>query len=431
MTGDSPIAHGNDALSGASTSWRDTLAAFSVPAFAWYWSCQFLSGIGTWSQAIAQAWLVLDLTHSAVALGTITMLQFLPMLIFSLFGGVVADRLPRRRVLIVTQIALTLQAVTLGVLVALHVVTLWEVGLLALALGTTNALNNPAQQAFVPELVGRDLVADAVALNSVQFNAARMIGGAAGGLAIAAWGVSGALFLNSASFIPIVVVLIVIHPAHVAKHSSPAGSSAMTELREGLAYALTTTSIRRVVVLFAVIGLFGFNWQVAVPLVARFVLHRQVTGFGDLMAALGAGSLVASLAMVKNQHATERRLIISAVALGIVLIALGWSRSYPLSLVLLGLAGVAGVVTQITANTRLQILTPNPLRGRVMSIYVLLMGGTTPIGSLLLGELAGHFGTGFALVVFGTVTVAAIGAIAIARRRGGGGDGADTSVATR
>ena len=430
MTGDSPAAHGNDAISSANTTWSDTLAAFSVPAFAWYWSCQFLSGIGTWSQAIAQAWLVLDLTHSAVALGTITMLQFLPMLALSLFGGVVADRLPRRRVLIVTQISLTLQAVTLGTLVATHTVTLWEVGLLALALGATNALNNPAQQAFVPELVGRALVADAVALNSVQFNAARMIGGAVGGLAIAAWGVSGALFLNSASFVPIVVVLIVVRPAHVAKHSAPAGSSAMTELREGLAYALTTTSIRRVVVLFAAVGLFGFNWQVAVPLVARFVLHRQVTGFGDLMAALGAGSLVASLVMVKNQRATERRLIVSAVAMGVVLVALGWSRSYPLSLILLGLGGVAGVVTQITANTRLQILTPNHLRGRVMGIYVLLMGGTTPIGSFLLGELAGHFGTGLALVVFGTVTVAAIGAIAFARRRGSG-DGTHTSVAAQ
>lgn len=170
---------------GNSVSWRAMLASFAIPGFRWYWLGQLLSGIGTWSQSIALAWLVLDLTHSAVDLGTITMLQFLPILAFSLIGGVVADRFARRQLLIVTQIALTIEAVILGLLVSTHVVTLWEVGLIAVAVGTTNALNNPVQQAFVPELVGRELVADAVALNSVQFNAARMLGGAVGGLVIA------------------------------------------------------------------------------------------------------------------------------------------------------------------------------------------------------------------------------------------------------
>jgi MFS family permease len=402
---------------GPSPSWRDMLAAFRVPAFAWYWSGQLLSGIGTWSQSIALAWLVLDLTHSAVDLGTITMLQFVPILAFALFGGVVADRAPRRQLLIATQIALTLEAVTLGLLVATHVVTLWEVGLIAVTVGTTNALNNPTQQAFVPELVGPDLVADAVALNSVQFNTARMLGGAVGGLAIAAWGISGALFINAVSFIPIVAILFTIRPSHSARPPVAPRARALTELLEGLSYAAATVSVRRVVILFAVIGLFGFNWQVAVPLVARFVLHRQATGFGDLMAVLGAGSLVASIAVTRNQRASELRLVIGGIALGATLVALGLSRSYPLSLVILGLAGIAGVVTSITANTRLQLLTPNRLRGRIMGIYVLLMGGTTPVGSFLLGEIAGHFGTGTALVAFGAVTAAGVGLVAVMRRR--------------
>jgi hypothetical protein len=192
---------------------------------------------------------------------------------------------------------------------------------------------------------------------------------------------------------------------------------ALTELLEGLSYAAATVSVRRVVILFAVIGLFGFNWQVAVPLVARFVLHRQATGFGDLMAVLGAGSLVASIAVTRNQRASELRLVIGGIALGATLVALGLSRSYPLSLVILGLAGIAGVVTSITANTRLQLLTPNRLRGRIMGIYVLLMGGTTPVGSFLLGEIAGHFGTGTALVAFGAVTAAGVGLVAVMRRR--------------
>jgi MFS family permease len=395
------------------------LAAFSVQAFAWYWSGQLLSGIGTWSQSIALSWLVLDLTHSAVDLGTVTMLQFLPILAFALFGGVIADRLPLRQLLFATQIALASEAIALGLLVATHTVTLWEVGLIAVAVGTTNALNSPAQQAFVPELVGRTLVADAVALNSVQVNTARMVGGAVGGLAIAAWGIAGALFLNAVSFVPIVVVLLIIRPVHIVARPRGSGGTALSELRQGLSYAFATTSVRRVVVLFAIIGLFGFNWQVAVPLVARFVLHRQATGFGDLMAALGAGSLLAAVAVTRNQRASEGRLIVGGLALGATLVALGVSRSYPFSLVILGLAGVAGVVASITANTRLQLLTPNHLRGRVMGIYVLLMGGTTPVGSFLLGELAGRFGTGTALVVFGALTTGTVGVIGTIRRRAG------------
>ena len=407
----------------ASPSWRLALAAFRVPAFAWYWSAQLLSGIGTWSQSIALSWLVLDLTHSAVDLGTVTMLQFLPILAFALVGGVIADRLPRRGLLIATQAALTAEAVLLGLLVATHVVTLWQVSLIAVAVGTTNALNNPAQQAFVPELVGRDLVADAVALNSVQVNTARMLGGAVGGMVIATWGISGALFLNAASFAPIVAVLAAIRPAHVASHPPAGEATALSELRQGLAYTLSTASIRRVVVLFAVVGLLGFNWQVAVPLVARFVLHRQATGFGDLMGALGAGSLVAAVAVARSQRPSERRLVVGAVALGGALVVLGLSRSFPLSLVVLAGAGAAGVVASVTANTRLQLLTPGYLRGRVMGIYVLLMGGTTPIGSFVLGEMAGHFGTGVTLMGFGAATALVVGLISVLRWRNAGRSG--------
>ncbi len=387
--------------------------ALRVPAFAWYWIGQLISGTGTWSQAIAQSWLVLDLTHSAVDLGTITMLQFLPILAFALVGGVVADRVGRRRLLVITQIALTVQAVILGALVATHVVTVWEIGLLALALGTTNALNNPAQQAFVPELVGRALLADAVALNSVQFNTARMLGGAVGGLAIATWGIDGALFLNAASFLPIIAILATIRPAYADDHPVASGHSVYGDLRGGLSYAVRTASVRQVLALFAVIGLLGFNWQVAVPLLARFVLHRSATGFGDLMAAIGAGSLVGAIVLARDRRATETRLAIGGVALGLVLVALGLTRSYPVSLLLLGLGGVAGIVTSITANTRLQLLTPDRLRGRVMGIYVLLMGGTTPIGAFVLGELAGHLGTGTALIIFGAATAIAVTALGL------------------
>ncbi len=391
------------------------VAALRVPAFAWYWSGQLVSVIGTWSQVVAVSWLVLDLTHSAIALGTITLLQTLPILAFALPGGVIADRVPRRRLLIATQVALAAQAIALGLLVALHLATLWEIGLLSFVLGTANALNGPAQQAFVPELVGRDLVPDAVALNSVQFNTARMIGGAAGGLAVAAWGVSGALFFNAATFLPILVVLMVIRAAHPAPPPA-ARASVLADLRAGLGYALRTKPVRRVVMVLGVVGLLGYNWQVAVPLIARFMLHRQVTGYGALMSALGAGSLAAAILLARDQRASEHRLMAGAVVLGAVLVALGLSYSYPASLALLAVGGFAGLVATITANTRLQLLTPDELRGRVMGIYVLLMGGTTPIGAFAFGEIAGHLSTGDALIAFGATTVLTVSAIWLHRR---------------
>ncbi|MHB1431008.1 MAG: MFS transporter [Streptosporangiaceae bacterium] len=396
-------------------SWRSMVAALRVPAFAWYWSGQLVSVIGTWSQVVAVSWLVLDLTHSAIALGTITLLQTLPILAFALPGGVIADRVPRRRLLIATQVALAAQAIALGLLVALHLVTIWEIGLLSFVLGTANALNGPAQQAFVPELVGRELVPDAVALNSVQFNTARMIGGAVGGLAVAAWGVSGALFFNAATFLPILAVLMVIRAAHAAPRPAT-HASVLADLRAGLGYALRTKPVRRVVLVLGVVGLLGYNWQVAVPLIARFMLHRQVTGYGALMSALGAGSLVAAILLARDQRASEHRLMAGAVVLGAVLMALGLSYSYPASLVLLSVGGFAGLVATITANTRLQMLTPDELRGRVMGIYVLLMGGTTPIGAFAFGEIAGHLSTGDALITFGATTVVTVGAIWLHRR---------------
>ncbi len=393
--------------------WKDMGAAFKISNYRWYWSTQLLSGIGTWAQAIAQSWLILNLTHSAIDLGVITMLQFLPMLLFSLYGGVIADRLPRRQLLIFTQIILAIQAIILSVLVFTHSVTIWEIGLLALFLGTTNALNGPVQQSFIPELVSKDLVPNAVALNSVQFNTSRMIGGAVGGIAIALWGISGALLFNALSFIPIIILLIKIRPAYTIAKTNIMKQSAIIELKEGLVYAFQEISIRRIIFLFGIIGLLGFNWQVAVPLIARFSLHQKVVEFGDLMAALGAGSLIGAIIQAKNNNASERRIVIGGIALGLSILLLGFSHSYILSMFLLVIAGFAGIITSVTTNTRLQIITPDKYRGRIMGIYILLMGGTTPIGAFLFGELAGHFNTGIALIVFGGITVVLISIIKI------------------
>lgn len=408
-------------------SWRHMLIAFSVPQYAWYWASQFLSGLGTWSQAIAQAWLVVELTHSqssaAVWLGVVTMLQYIPMLAFSTIGGVVADRVPRRKLLILTQGVAALQALALATLVWSGSTRLWELCILAFLLGTTNAFNAPTAQSFVPELVGRDLVANAVALNSVQFNSARMIGGALGGVFVATVGVAGTALLNAVSFLPAIAVLALIRPAHTVLRARADRGSVVGELRDGFAYALSNPAIRRVILIFGVASLFGLNWQVALPLIARYLLDRPVTAFGDLMAALGAGSLVGAILLTRNRRATEYRLVAGGLALGGSLILLGVSQWYGLSLALVAIGGAAGITVSVTANTRLQLLVPDRLRGRVMGIYVLLMGGTTPIGAFLLGEISGHFGPRTGLIVFGAATAAAVGFFgmrhhAVARRSG-------------
>jgi MFS family permease len=399
-------------------SLKDMLEAFKIRNYLWYWITQFLSGIGIWAQAIAQSWLILNLTHSAIDLGIITMLQFLPILLFSLFGGVIADRLPRKKLLIFTQIVLVIQAIILGILVYTHNITIIEVGILALLLGTTNALNGPTQQSFVPELVGRELVPNAIALNSVQFNTSRMIGGAIGGLAIALWGISGAIFLNAISYIPIIIVLIIIQPAYtITREYLKEKESSLHDLSEGLKYAFENISIQKIILLFGIIGLLGFNWQVAVPLIARYSLHQKVIEFGDLMSALGAGSLIGAIIETRNNNTSDKQIIWGGIALGICLLLLGLTKSYILSLILLAIAGFSGIIAAISTNTLLQLITPDKLRGRVMAIYILLMGGTTPIGAFIFGEIAGYFSTGIALIVFGGITIIGITIISVRKSK--------------
>ena len=391
-------------------------AAFAVPAYRRYWASQLVSGVGTWAQTVAQAWLVLQLTGSAVALGAVTTLQFLPMLIFPLLGGVIADRLPRRQLLLATQILALVQAVVLGALVWSGTVQLWEVGVLALLLGMTNAFGNPAQQALVPELVGRDLVGNAVALNSIQFNLARLLGGAIGGVTVATLGIAAALFLNALSYIPAILVLATIRPAFVST-AAVVRRHVGAEIGAGLRYALGTPKIRTTLALFGVVGLLGFNWTVAVPLLA-VSLGAGPTGFGALMAGFGAGSLAAGVLLMRTRAATERRLVVGGVALGSVLVVLGLSSSYAVSLALMFAAGLAGITATVTANTRLQLLTPDVYRGRVMSLFVMLMAGTTPIGALVLGTIADLWGIRAGLFVFGMLTVIGLLAVlALDRRR--------------
>jgi MFS family permease len=371
---------------------------------------QMVSLTGTWMQTIAQAWLVLDLTHSPLALGTVTMLQFLPVSLLVLFGGVLADKMPKRRLLVLTQTAAMLQAFALAFLTWSDLITLWQLYVLAAMLGLTNALDTPTRQAFVVEMVEPDDVVNAVALNSSLFNTARLVGPALGGIVIAVAGIATAFFINGTSFVAVIIGLLLMK-SHLFRPSPRGGEGrVLGQLAEGIRYSLRTPSILFIMILMAAIGTFGYNFTVVLPLLARNVLHVGSIGFGAMTSATGVGSLAAALALATTGKASRRTLVIGAVAYAILLAAVAGSQWFGLTLVLLALLGVAGIAFTTTANSSLQLTAPGHLRGRVLSLYMLLFLGSTPIGGELTGVMAEHIGIQLTLGI--EAAVCAVGIVA-------------------
>jgi MFS family permease len=353
---------------------------------------QMISVTGTWMQTIAQAWLVLDITRSPLALGTVTMLQFLPVSLLVLFGGVLADKMPKRRLLVLTQTAAMAQAFALAFLTWSDLIALWQIYVLAAMLGLTTAIDNPARQAFVVDMVDRDDVVNAVALNSSLFNTARLVGPALGGVVIAVAGVGTAFFINGVSFVAVIIGLLLMKSSLL--HAAPRGGDGpvLEQLAEGLRYSLRTPAILFILILMAAIGTFGYNFTVVLPLLAKNVLHVGSIGFGAMTSATGVGSLVAALALATMGKASRQTLVVGAVAYAILLATVAASQWYGLTLVLLVALGAAGIAFTTTANSSLQLTAPGHLRGRVMSLYMLLFLGSTPIGGELTGVMAEHIG---------------------------------------
>jgi len=350
---------------------------------------QLVSLIGTWMQSLAQSWLVLILTHSALALGIVGALQFLPVLLLSAFGGLIADRAPRRNVLLGTQTAQMILAFVLAVLTAQGRETFTIVLVLALLLGIANAIDMPTRQAFVVELVGPEDLANAIALNSALFNAARLVGPALAGVFIGIVGIAGCFYINGASFLAAIFALLLIKPPAVEPRYFESIQDVWQDLEEGFQYVRHETSVRAVIMITGVVGTFAINFNVVTPILAQNVLQVGPTGLGMLMAAMGVGSLVASLGMAyfgNNPH--PHAVAISGAALSLLDMALAPIHSYPAALALLVLIGAAMVVLAATANSYIQLTVPNHLRGRVMSLYTTVFVGTTPIGNTLAGALA-------------------------------------------
>jgi MFS family permease len=365
-----------------------TFRALGHRNYRLFWTGQLVSQTGTWMRTTANAWLVLQLTGSALALGAITAMQFLPILLFSLFGGVLADRLPKRQTLLVTQSIMCGQAVAVAVLTATGQIQMSHLYILTGILGCALAIDNPTRQAFVSELVGPDDLPNAVALNSSVFNATRIIGPSVAGVLIAAFGMVWPFALNATSYLAVIGMLLLMRPEQFFLGKRRARSGVFSEIGEGFRYIRNTPDALLICLLMAVLGLFGYNFTVVLPLIARDVLHTGAAGFGALTSAMGVGSLIAALGIAYHGRATRRTLLLGAAGFSVLLGSIALSPLWLLTAPLLVALGLCSIVFTATANTRLQLLAPPELRGRVMSIYMLLFGGTTPLGGLIIGSLA-------------------------------------------
>ena len=388
------------------------LRAFRHRNFRLFWTGMLISLTGTWMQGVGQAWLVLELTNDPIALGLVAAAQFMPVLFLGLFGGIVADAVSKRRALFVTQTIAGLLALILAVLVATDTVEVWHVFVLALLLGVVNAFDMPIRQSFTIELVGREDVANAVALNSAVFNLTRIIGPAIAGLTIAAIGIAPLFFINAASYVAMIVALLLMREQ---ANFSPSvrmvvernWHSVFDRLKEGLRYVRGDRQIFLAISVLGTVSLFALNFSVMIPLVARDLLGGNADTYGFLMSATGVGSLLSALTIAFGARPTMRRLLVGAGVIGISMIGLGISRNLFLSLGLMFLAGWGTIAMAATCNTLIQLNVPDVLRGRVASVYTTVFAGSTPFGGLFSGTMAALGGPGAALVVGGSMAILA------------------------
>jgi len=384
--------------------------------FRLFWSGQIISLMGTSMQIIGQAWLVLELTHSAWQLGLVGALQALPVLLFSIFGGVFVDRWPKRRLLLATQSAAMLQALLLWALIATGTVQLWHIYVLAMLLGLTNSLYLPASRAFVVEMVGREDLPNAVALYFSLSTLARIVGPGLGGIIIAESSVTRLFLLNALSFLPVMVGLALIkshelHAQALQHRSVGERQNTWQSLREGVDYIWKTPAVLLVVLVVGLVLLFGSNFNVVLPLFATDVLHVGATGFGFLSAALGVGALLSALWLAwSNSAPTIRRVLIGMLVFGVLEAVFAVSHIYLLSLVLIASVGFTETAFAVQAMTTLQTVAPDHMSGRVMSVQVLFFDGSLPLGYLLMGWLSGLYGAPSAMLIGALLSLVAAGA---------------------
>ncbi|MCO5993126.1 MFS transporter [Actinoallomurus rhizosphaericola] len=376
-------------------------------------SGQVVSNTGTWMQRVAQDWLVLDLTHgSGAALGITTGLQFLPLLLFGLYGGVLADRYRKRRVLMVTQAVMGMLALGLGILAVTGTAQVWHVYALAFGLGLATVVDNPTRQTFAVEMVGPADLSNAIALNSAIFNMARILGPAVAGVLIAAIGTGPVFLVNAGSFGAVLLGLYLMREEEL--HLKAPVPRAKGQLREGLRYVRQRRDLVMVLLMVLFVAAFGMNFQMTTALMSRQVFHSGASSFGLASTALAVGALSGSLLAARRRNLRMRLLFLAATAFAVLEIATGLMPDYISFLVLLVPTGMALLTFNTAANAVMQLSVPAEMRGRVMGLYMLVFAGSSPIGSPLIGWLAEIFGARSSLIIGGIVSlVAVLGVIAV------------------
>jgi MFS family permease len=391
-----------------------SFTSLSVPNYRRYFAGQLVSLSGNWMQIVAEMWLILSLTGSGVALGVTSALQFLPFLLFGTLGGLLADRFPKRSLLGVTQTLMVLPALTLWAVTAAGMVEPWMVWALVFARGSVNAIDNPTRQSFAIEMVGEDKVVNAVSLNNALIHSARIIGPAGAGLVIATLGIAPCFLLNAASFAAMIVALRSMDPDEL--RPAPLATRGRGAVRAALAYVARTPALAIPLAMMAVVGTLGYNFQVILPLLARFSFDGGAATYTALAVAMGAGSVAGALVAGARGRVGPGLLVAAAFGFGSVALLAALAPSLPLEIAALIPLGAASVTFAAGVNSSLQLAADPPMRGRVMALYSIVFLGSTPIGGPVAGWLSQTIDPRAALMMTGAAgLVAAIGARAAFR----------------
>ncbi|MHB1538530.1 MAG: MFS transporter [Solirubrobacteraceae bacterium] len=397
------------------TAARATFQALSIPNYRRYTWGQSISLIGTWMQMSAQSWLVLSLSHSSTILGLVVAAQTLPILLLGPYGGVIADRADKLKLMIALQAMMGVQALVLGVLTVTGSVHVWEIAALAALLGLNSAFENPARQSFMLELVGSEHLRNAVSLNSVLVNVARSIGPAVAGILIATVGDGVCFLANAASFVPVLYSLSTLNRAAI-NPSRPA-VRARGQLREGLAYVRRTPDLAVPLLMMAIAGVVAYEFQVTLPVMAKSGLHAGARGYGFMTAAMGVGAVFGGLLVAARGRTGVRTLALAATGFGAAMLLAASAPSLALELIALALVGWASISFMATGNSTLQLEAEPTMRGRVMSLWFVAFQGSTPIGSPIIGVAMASAGAraGLGLGAIACLLIAPLGLLAIRR----------------
>ncbi len=389
-------------------------SSLKVKNFRVYWFGMLISLVGTWIQVTAQGWLVFQLTNSVFLLGFVAFLSSVPIFLLSLFGGVVADRIQKKKILLFTQTAFMFLAFILAILTQFKLITAWQIMVIAVLNGVVMAFDAPSRQSVVVELVGKENLLNAIALNSAAFNSSRMIGPALAGIFIATIGMSGCFYINGVSFLAVIIALLMIKVnGGVIKRESK--GVLIHDLMEGLKFIRKHRIMLVLVVMVGITSLFGVSYTTFMPVFANDILKVGVKGLGMLMSATGVGALIAALFLARlgDFKHKGRLLISSAMIFSLSLVFFAASRSYPLSLISLILLGWASVTAISLINTVLQQLVPDEFRGRLMSVFMFTFAGFMPFGNLLAGSLAHSWGVPLTVMLSGVICTVFFMAITI------------------